>query len=91
MKTIPDTVEVYSKSPVFNQDTIPDRLRKNHHTQEDFWAKIIVKEGELLYYIDDQPEPIRLTQDLPGVIEPKVPHRVDPADGGVKFYIEFYK
>lgn len=90
MKAIPDTVAAYSKSPVFTEDTIPDRLQKNHHTQEDFWAKIIVEEGVLLYFVDDATEPLRLTPERPGIIEPEVPHRVQPEDA-VKFYIEFYK
>lgn len=90
MKTIPKTVTAYSKSPVFTEETIPPRLQEEHHTQEDFWAKILVQEGALLYYIDDAEAPVRLTPERPGIIEPKVPHRVAP-DGTVKFCIEFYK
>lgn len=89
MKTIPTTVQPYSKSPAFTQDTIPERLRSDHHTKDETWAKIHVQEGVLLYYIGDATSPERLTQDRPGVIEPKVPHRVEP-EGNVRFYIEFY-
>src|SRR5699024_6220399 len=37
MKTIPTTVQPYSKSPEFTQDTIPERLRSDHHTKDETW------------------------------------------------------
>lgn len=89
MKTIPNHVSAYSTSPVFTEDTIPDRLRHDHHTKDETWAEIHVEEGVLLYYIDDANEPERLTPERFGVIEPNVRHRVEP-EGAVKFYIEFY-
>lgn len=90
MKSIPEQFKAYSKSPVFTEKSIPERLQKDHHTKEDTWAKIHVEEGVLLYFIGDAEEPERLTPERPGVIEPKVVHRVEP-EGAVKFYVEFYQ
>lgn len=89
MKSIPEQFKAYSKSPVFTEETIPDRLQHDHHTKEETWAKIHVEEGVLLYFIGDAAEPERLTPERVGIIEPKVTHRVEP-EGKVKFYVEFY-
>ena len=91
MKLIPETVKAYKKTPVFNEETVPKGLLKDHRTQKDVWGKINILEGELVYTIhSDPPETATLTPDHPGVVEPEMLHYIKP-NGKVSFYVEFYK
>ena len=91
MKTLPPNVVAYRKTPVFTQDTVPKALLNRHFTQEGSWAKIWVTFGQLAYRIlTDTPEEHTLTPDLAGIVEPQVPHQVEPL-GSVEFYVEFYR
>lgn len=91
MKPLPDSVAPYRRTPEFDQDSIPDALRRDHTTATGVWGLITVLEGVLRYDIEgDAPETVRLTPQHPGVVEPQVPHRVTP-DGEVRFFVEFYR
>lgn len=91
MKTLPPDVVAYRKTPVFTQETVPAALRNRHRTKAGSWGKIWVTSGQLGYRIlTDPPETHILTPNLPGIIEPEVPHCVEvltPAS----FYVEFYR
>ncbi|MGB3274308.1 MAG: DUF1971 domain-containing protein [Xanthobacteraceae bacterium] len=47
MTALPAYVEAYSRSPEFNQDTLPAALRKQRSTKGGTWALIHVLEGRL--------------------------------------------
>ena len=90
MKTLPLNLIAYRKTSVFTEDTIPKGLLDRHTTKEGIWAKIWVLSGQLCYRIlMEPPEENRLTPDLPGIIEPQVPHQI-ASIGPVEFYVEFY-
>lgn len=91
MKELPENVNVYKRTPDFNQDTIPTGLLKAHTTKEGTWGKICVTKGKLLFTIETEPqESIKLTPEKFGVVEPQVPHHVK-ALGDVEFHVEFLK
>ena len=91
MKTLPDNVEPYKKTPTFSEVTVPDKLRSAHFTKSGVWGKIVVVEGELLYRIlEPQPEEIVLSKNRFGVVEPQIRHEVEPI-GSVQFYVEFHR
>ena len=90
MKSLPEGILNYAKSPTFSESSIPVNLQKSHRTKPDTWAKIVVLEGKLLYRIlTAETEETELSPDRPGVVEPEVPHEVE-AIGHVRFYLEFY-
>ena len=90
MKKLPPNVTAYKKTPIFTQETIPKGLLHRHTTKEGSWGKISVISGQLCYRIlTDPPEEHKLTPDSPGIVEPQVPHQVEPVDP-VEFYVEFY-
>lgn len=90
MKSLPSNVVAYKQTPVFTSATVPAALLRQHTTKADSWAKIWVKSGQLKYQILHNPtEEYTLTPDLPGIVEPQVPHQVKPL-GPVEFYVEFY-
>ena len=48
MKSLPEGVSAYARSPGFSEDTIPKNLRQSHRTKAGTWGKIVVLEGRLL-------------------------------------------
>ncbi|WP_299488323.1 DUF1971 domain-containing protein [Acaryochloris sp. IP29b_bin.137] len=91
MKALPPDVVAYKRTPIFTQETVPAALLKHHTTKDGSWGKIKVISGQLEYQILlDPPEEYRLTLELPGIVEPQVPHQVHPL-GPVEFYVEFYR
>lgn len=89
MKSLPRDVVAYQRTRDFTNDTIPDGLRRSHTTKRGVWGQIVVLEGTLRYRIlEPQPEEHLLSADHPGVVEPEIPHEVEPL-GVVRFYVEF--
>ena len=87
--TLPDDVVAYKRTAIFDQNSIPAGLRRQHATREGTWALVVVLEGRLiLRFLDGGPERL-LDAQTPGVIEPQQPHEVAPA-GPVSFFVEFY-
>lgn len=89
MKELPSDVIVYKSTPIFDQDSIPKAILKEHTTKVGVWGKINILEGELLYTILKEPkEEVVLNSKKFGVVEPEVLHKVTPL-GKVKFFVEF--
>ena len=91
MKTLPAHVAAYHRTPEFDEHTLKHGLTHDHQTQAPVWAKIVVLAGRLQYIINAaEKETIVLDENLPGIVEPEVPHEVHPL-GKVRFYVEFYR
>ena len=91
MRELPDDVVAYSRTAEFNAQTVPDALRSRHSTKPGVWGRIVVLEGRLRYRIEGPPsEETVLEPGAPGVVEPEVPHEVEPL-GAVRFYVEFLR
>jgi mannose-6-phosphate isomerase-like protein (cupin superfamily) len=91
MKALPQDAVPYRKTAEFTESTVPAALLSRHSTRPDVWARICVLEGSLLYRIL---EPVvkehRLSPENPGIVEPAVPHEVQPL-GRVRFFVEFLR
>jgi tellurite resistance-related uncharacterized protein len=87
--TLPDDLTAYKRTPVFDQDSLPAGLRREHRTKEGVWALIRVLEGRLLYRILTPFQERVLTPEISGVVEPQQAHEVQPL-GPVRFFVEFY-
>lgn len=83
----------YGSSPVFDETTLPDALRREHRTKAGAWGVIRVLEGELRLVLDDGPgaggDGTILTPDRPGLIRPQQTHHVEPI-GKMRMQVEFY-
>lgn len=91
MKSLPADVHHYKTTPLFDQDSVPAGLRRNHNTAAGVWGRIVVHEGSLRYLIEEpETEEHRLVPGTPGIVEPGVPHHV-VVDGPVRFCVEFYR
>ncbi len=89
MTKLPDNVVAYSRSPEFNQDTLPAALQKQHATKQGTWALIHVLEGRLVYRILEPHSETVLEPGVPGVIAPQQLHEV-ALMGPVRLFVEFY-
>jgi tellurite resistance-related uncharacterized protein len=78
----------YRTTPVFDQDTLPAALRREHRTKAGVWGIIRVLEGKLLL---ERAAGTAETLDpaTPGLIVPQEPHFVTPL-GAMQMQVEFY-
>jgi tellurite resistance-related uncharacterized protein len=91
VKTLPPDVSAYQRTREFTEATVPDALRRRHTTKPGVWARIQVLEGSLRYRIlEPVPEEHVLSPERFGVVEPEVPHEVEPL-GTVRFFVEFLR
>jgi tellurite resistance-related uncharacterized protein len=86
---LPGGLVAYKRTPVFDQDSLPAGLRREHRTKPGVWALIHVLEGRLLYRILDPLEERELSPGAPGVVRPGQAHEVAPR-GPVRFFVEFH-
>lgn len=85
------TTTPYKVTPVFDQDTLPAGLRREHRTKPGVWGVIRVLEGQLRYeVIDPRAEVVILEAGIPGLVLPEQPHRVEPL-GPLRMQVEFYR
>ncbi len=91
MKSLPPNVSAYRRTPEYSESTVPAGLLRRHTTKAGVWGLIQVLEGSLRYRIlEPDGEEHVLTPGSPGVVEPDVPHEVEPL-GAVRFLVEFHR
>lgn len=91
MRALPENLVAYKRTPEFDQDSVPAGLLRSHRTKAGVWGRIHVLEGALHYRIlEPFLEPHRLEPGTDGVVEPEIPHEVEP-EGSVRFYVEFLR
>jgi tellurite methyltransferase len=88
--SIPEGYVVTRRTPEFTQDTVPPALLSAHETKGGARALIHVLEGKLRSCIEAPASETILEPGQPGVIQPQVPHHVEPV-GLVRFYLEFHR
>lgn len=79
----------YKSTPIFDENSLPDKLRNAHNTKAGVWGIIRVLEGQVRYVIEETGEATILTPDQPGLVQPEQFHHVEPL-GPMKMQVEFY-
>ncbi|GGC13113.1 hypothetical protein GCM10007205_22490 [Oxalicibacterium flavum] len=79
----------YKATPVFDEHTLPDKLRNAHQTKAGTWGVIRVLEGRLRYVIEETQAETVLTPEHPGLVLPGQLHHVEPL-GAMRMQVEFY-
>jgi tellurite resistance-related uncharacterized protein len=79
----------YKRTPVFDENTLPAGLRREHRTEPGVWGIIRVLEGRLRYQVLDPASETILEPGHPGLVQPDEPHRVEPL-GPMRMQVEFY-
>jgi len=81
--------EPYKSTPVFDENTLPAGLRREHRTKAGVWGVIRVLEGSLRYRVLDPVSEIILDPNHPGVVLPDQSHFVEPL-GAMRMQVDFY-
>ena len=79
----------YKSTPVFDENTLPAGLRREHRTKAGVWGVIRVLEGQLRYRVLDPISETILDLEHPGFVLPDQPHMVEPL-GVMRMQVEFY-
>lgn len=80
----------YRSTPVFDVDTLPDALRREHRTKPGVWCVIRVLQGAVRCHVVDEAKlSLVLIPGSPVIINPEQSHRVEPF-GMMKMQIDFY-
>lgn len=87
---MPASAECYRCTPVFDQDSVPVGLRREHKTRTGVWAMIEVLEGRLRYVVPMLAMDCVLTPAVPGVVVPEAEHYIEPR-GRVRFQLAMYR
>lgn len=79
----------YKSTPVFDENTLPAGLRREHRTKIGVWGVIRVLEGQLRYSILDPVSETIIDAHHPGIVNPDQPHLVEPL-GPMRMQVDFY-
>ena len=85
----PPAAVPYKRTSVFDENTLPAGLRREHRTKPGVWGVIRVLDGRLRYQVLDPASEMILEPGHPGLVLPDQPHLVEPL-GPVRMQIEFY-
>jgi tellurite resistance-related uncharacterized protein len=80
----------YGASPIFDETSLPDKLRNQHSTKDGTWGLLRVLEGEVELVFVDPPSQRLVTVDDPAPIPPQSVHFVR-LTGPMKMQVEFYR
>ncbi|HWJ70313.1 MAG TPA: DUF1971 domain-containing protein [Sphingobium sp.] len=84
------TSQPYKSTPVFDETSLPQALRRAHNTKPGAWALIQVLEGMVRYHVEDGSiPPVDLVPGKPGLIRPGQLHHVEPL-GPMRMRVDFY-
>jgi tellurite resistance-related uncharacterized protein len=86
---MPRGLTAYKRTPVFDENSLPAGLRREHRTKAGVWALIHVVEGRLRYRILEPFSEQVLTAGSAGVVAPQQAHEVEPL-GPMRMYVEFF-
>lgn len=86
---VPPASIPYKCSPVFDENTLPAGLRREHRTEAGVWGVIRVIEGRVRYQVLNPASETFLEPGRPGLALPDQPHRVEPL-GPMLMQVEFY-
>jgi len=74
---------------VFDENSLPTGLCREHRTRLGVWGVIRVLEGRLRYRVLDPASEVILEPGHPGLVLPNQPHLVEPL-GRMRMQVEFY-
>lgn len=84
------TLTPYASSPVFDDQSLPDKLRNDHRTKDGTWGLLRVLEGEVRLIFTEPHREVLVTPDMPAPIAPLATHYVVQL-GKMTMQVEFYR
>lgn len=86
---VPPASIPYRCTPVYNEQTLPAGLRREHRTKAGVWGVIRLIEGRVRFQVLDPASEVFLEPGRPGLVLPDTPHLVEPL-GPMLMQVEFY-
>jgi tellurite resistance-related uncharacterized protein len=90
MQPMPQNLNCYKSTKIFNQDSIPKAILNRHNTQAGVWGKLIVLAGEVIFVDLENNCEITATSERSVNIVPEAWHHLK-VTGPVELKVEFYK
>ena len=88
---LPDDVEPYGKTPLFTNETVPDKLLNHHDLQAGTWGLLTVEAGTVSFFRQGADAPFAvISSGKPFVILPEEVHHVRLSEDA-RFFVAFYK
>ena len=87
---LPEGLVATGSSPIFERDSLPAALQREHALAENYWAILRVLAGSVRFEDLESGEIRDILAPGTQVIRPAVPHRLI-ADGPLRCRIEFFK
>lgn len=81
--------EPYRSTPIFDQDNLPEALRREHRTKPGVWGVVRALEGHLRLRFSDGSPDQHVSPDTPGLLQPDQPHWVHPSPS-FRMQVDFY-
>lgn len=90
-RSLPDEVEPSGKTPLFTNETVPDKILNHHELQAGTWGLLTVEAGTVSFFRkgDDAPVAV-ISSEKPFVILPEEVHYVRLSEDA-RFFVTFYK
>lgn len=85
----PPAAAPYKRTSIFDENSLPEGLRREHRTKPGVWGVIRVLDGRLRYVVIEPASEVILEPGNPGLVLPDQPHRVEPL-GPMRMQVEFY-
>ena len=79
----------YRSTPIFDAQTLPGALRREHRTKLGVWGVVRVLEGSLRLVYVEPPGEVVVEPGRPGLLLPDQPHFVEPI-GDMRMQVDFY-
>lgn len=79
----------YRSTPIFDAQTLPGALRREHRTKLGVWGVVRVLEGRLRLVYVEPPGDVVVEPGRPGLLLPDQPHFVEPI-GDMRMQVDFY-
>lgn len=80
----------YRSTPIFDAQTLPGALRREHRTKLGVWGVVRVLEGRLRLVYVEPPGDVVVEPGRPGLLLPDQPHFVEPI-GDMRMQVDFYE
>jgi tellurite resistance-related uncharacterized protein len=90
MRPLPAGLQEYKRTSLFDDESVPAGLLKNHRLKAGAWGEIVVVEGRVTYTIDHPELCIVLSPRLAGAVHPQVVHHIAPQPGA-RFFVRFLR
>ncbi|MEM7461654.1 MAG: DUF1971 domain-containing protein [Pseudomonadota bacterium] len=86
---LPPHVVLARQTSMFNSDTVPKGLLRDHATKAGTWGRLVVQQGVVEFHDQGSSERRQVEAGEHQVIIPEAVHFIEPT-GDAVFFVEFY-